>query len=189
MSFGIDSNFTEEALVARINADLANNLGNLVSRTLNMTDRFAGGVVPAPGDEGELEQAVQDAFAQAVTATDHHMDAMEIHRALEAIFKAVDATNQYLEKREPWKAAKDPSRADTVPTTLHTCCEALRITALLLAPFLPEAAQEICSRLGIPDALEDARLPEAAAWGRLSPGLTTTKGEPLFPRHERESES
>lgn len=189
MSFGLDANFTEEALVARTNADLANNLGNLVSRTLNMTDRFAGGVVPAPGDEGELEQAVQDAFAQAVTATDHHMDAMEIHRALEAIFKAVDATNQYLEKREPWKAAKDPSRADTVPTTLHTCCEALRITALLLAPFLPEAAQEICSRLGIPDALEDARLPEAAAWGQLSPGLTTTKGEPLFPRHERESES
>ena len=189
MSFGIDSNFTEEALVARINADLANNLGNLVSRTLNMTDRFADGVVPAPGDEGELEQAVQDAFAQAVTATDRHMDAMEIHRALEAIFKAVDATNQYLEKREPWKAAKDPSRADTVPTTLYTCCEALRIIALLLAPFLPEAAQEICSRLGIPDALEDARLPEAAAWGQLSPGLATTKGEPLFPRHERESES
>ncbi len=155
-------------------------------------DRFAGGVVPTPsptpGDGGALEQAVQDALAKAVTETDRHMDAMEIHRALEAIFKAVDATNQYLEKREPWKAAKDPERANTVPTTLFTCCEALRITALLLAPFLPQTSREICSRLGIPDALDDARLPEAAAWGGLSPGLATTVGEPLFPRVELQTE-
>ena len=189
MSFGVDSNFSEEAMVKRINADLANNLGNLVSRTLNMTKRFADGVVPEPGETGELEQAVQEAFAQAVTATDRYVDAMEIHRALEAIFKAVDATNQYLEKRAPWQAAKDPALSDTVPTTLYTCCEALRVAALLLAPFLPETAREICSRIGVPDALETARLPEAASWGGLSPGLATTKGAPLFPRRELESAS
>ena len=74
MSFGVDANFSEETLVARINADLANNLGNLVSRTLNMTRRFADGVVPTPGEEGELEQAVQDACSEAVSATDRHMD-------------------------------------------------------------------------------------------------------------------
>jgi methionyl-tRNA synthetase len=183
MSFGVDANFTEEAMVARINADLANNLGNLVSRTLNMTGRFADGLVPEPGETGQLEQAVQDAYAEAVSATDRHMERVEVHRALEAIFKAVDATNQYLEKREPWKAAKD-ERADTVPTTLYTCCEALRVTTLLLAPFLPEAAAEIWSRLGVPDALESARLPDASAWGGLASGLTTTKGKPLFPRIE-----
>lgn len=184
MSFGVDANFTEEAMVARINADLANNLGNLVSRTLNMTARFADGRVPEPGDAGDLEKEVQDACAEAVAATDRHVEAMEIHRALEAIFKAVDATNQYLEKREPWKAAKDPERAASVPTTLHTCCEAIRITALLLAPFLPETSAEILSRLGVPDALEGAVLPAAAAWGALPAGLETTKGAPLFPRVE-----
>jgi methionyl-tRNA synthetase len=109
---------------------------------------------------------------------------MEIHRALEAIFKAVDATNQYLEKREPWKAAKDPERESSVPTTLHTCCESLRVIALLLASFLPETAAEILSRLGQPDALASARLPADAAWGALPVGSETTKGKPLFPRIE-----
>jgi methionyl-tRNA synthetase len=185
MSFGVDANFTEESLVARINADLANNLGNLVSRTLNMTARFAEGRVPDPGAEpeaGELEQAVRDACAEAVSAVDRHVDAMEIHRALEAIFKAVDATNQYLEKREPWKATKDPERAGTVPTTLYTCCESLRIAALLLAPFLPLTAREILTRIGASDDPETARLPEDAAWGAIPVGAETTKGAPLFPR-------
>jgi len=184
MSFGVDASFSEEAMIARINADLANNLGNLVSRSLHMTARFAGGRVPEPGDSGDLESQVQDACAEAVVAVDHHVEAMEIHRALEAIFKAVDATNQYLEKREPWKAAKDPARTDSVPTTLYTCCEALRITALLLAPFLPETAAEILARLGVPDALDGVVLPGAAAWGGLPPGLETTKGAALFPRVE-----
>ena len=189
MSFGVDANFTEEALVARINADLANNLGNLVSRTLNMTGRFADGLVPAPGEEAAPEQEVHNACAEAVDAVDRHVDDLEIHRALEAIFKAVDATNQYLEKREPWKAAKDPARADTVPRTLYTCCEALRIVALLLSPFLPETACEILKRLGVPTALDDARLPEDAAWGGIREGAATTKGEPLFPRVELEVEA
>jgi methionyl-tRNA synthetase len=182
MSFGMDASFSEEAMVARINADLANNLGNLVSRALQMTDRFAGGRVPEPGEPGELEQEVRSACEEAVSAVDRHVESMEIHRALEAIFRAVDAANQYLEKREPWKAAKDPERADTVPTALYTCCEALRVTALLLAPFLPETAAEILSRLGVPRALDGARLPEAGAWGGLPAGVATRKGPPLFPR-------
>jgi methionyl-tRNA synthetase len=186
MSFGVDANFAEPDLVARINADLANNLGNLVSRTLNMTARFANGRVPeAPAAaEAALEASVREACAEAVTAVDRHIEAMEVHRALEAIFRAVDATNQYLERREPWKAAKDPSRAATVPVTLYTCCEALRIMALLLAPFLPRTGQEILSRLGLPDALAGATLPDAATWGGIAPGASTTKGASLFPRVE-----
>ena len=184
MSFGLDTSFTEEALVARVNADLANNLGNLVSRTLNMTARFAERQVPRPGDPAELEREVESACATAVRAVDVHMDSVEVHRALEAIFRAVDATNKYLEQREPWKAAKDPARTHTVPTTLYTCCEALRITALLLAPFLPKAAAEIWQRLGLQGRVEDERLPAAAAWGGISIGAETTKGKPLFPRIE-----
>ncbi len=185
MSFGIDANFSEDALITRINADLANNLGNLVSRTLNMTGRFADGRVPAPdatGGDDALEQAVQDACAEAVASVDQYVESMEVHRALEALFRAVDATNQYLEKREPWKAAKDPARAASVPTTLYTCCEALRIIALLLSPFLPETAAEILARVGLAGALDSARLPEDAVWGRIPVGGETTKGKPLFPR-------
>ena len=186
MAFGQDASFSEEALVTRANADLANNLGNLVSRTLNMTSRFADGRVPEPEPEQALERTVREAFEEATRAVDKHMRALELHRALEAIFLAVDAANRYLEQREPWKAAKDPACEGEVRTALHTCCEALRIAAILLSPFLPKASAEILRRLGAPDdALVGARLPEAAVWGQLPIGSETTKGTPLFPRLEQ----
>ncbi|MBW2698164.1 MAG: methionine--tRNA ligase [Deltaproteobacteria bacterium] len=184
MVFGQDSNFSEDALVRRINADLANNIGNLVSRTLNMTGRFAGGLVPEPGAIEIPEREVIDAAATAVAEVDLRMRGMRPQRALESILALVDATNRYLELREPWKAAKDPELADTVSTTLHTCCESLRIVALLLAAFLPVAAAEILDRLGLGDALETAVLPASAEWGGIPVGSPTRKGKPLFPRIE-----
>ena len=185
MVFGLDSNFTEDALVARINADLANNLGNLVSRTLNMTARFAGGRVPECGKLSELEEEVAAGAPRAAEKVDRHMRRCEVHRALEAIFEFVDGVNRYLERRAPWKAAKQPGAEQQVATTLYTSCEALRCIALLIAPFLPETAAKIMERLGIEGALEGALLPDdVSRWGGLQPGTPTTKGPALFPRVE-----
>jgi methionyl-tRNA synthetase len=185
MVFGLDSTFSEIALIRRINADLANNLGNLVSRTLNMTARFAGGAVPKAGEPGDLEREIQAAAPEVAARVDRFIRGYEFHRALEAIFEFLDRVNRYLETRAPWKAAKDPANADQVATTLYTSCEALRVVALLLAAFLPETAAEILARLGIPDALKTTRLPEdAGRWGVLEPGTATTKGAALFPRVE-----
>jgi methionyl-tRNA synthetase len=190
MVFGLDSDFSEAALIRRINADLANNLGNLVSRTLDMTARYAGGAVPEPGEPGDLEREIQAAAPETAARVDRMIRGYEFHRALEAIFEFLDRVNRYLETRAPWKAAKDPANADLVATTLHTSCEALRAIALLLAPFLPETAQEICKRLGIPEYLRTARLPDAAGdWGVLEPGTATTKGAALFPRIEAPEEA
>ncbi len=190
MSFGLDSTFSEEALVTRINADLANNLGNLLSRTLNMTARFSDGVVPAPGPTDELEQEVQNAAAKAAAEMDQRMRAMELHRAVEAVTRLIDATNKYIDRRAPWKAAKEEGREAEVRTTLYTCCQALRSIGLLLAPIIPEAAAEILSRLGQADLLATAQLPaDATAWGALAPGTPTTKGDPLFPRVELTQET
>lgn len=182
MSWGLDANFTEESLVARINSDLANNLGNFASRSLNMTGRFADARVPQPGPAEAPEEELRDAFAEAVASVDRHMDAMEIHRALEAVQRALDAGNRYLELREPWKAAKDPALAEQVRTTLYTACEALRIATLLLWPCMPDKCGELWTRLGLDGALADQRLPAAADWGGIPVGSATTKGEPLFPR-------
>ena len=190
MVFGLDSDFSEAALIRRINGDLANNLGNLVSRTLNMTARFAGGAVPEPGEAGELEREIQTAAPETAARVDEFIRRYEFHRALEAIFELLDRVNRYLETRAPWKAAKDPANADPVATTLYTSCESLRVIALLLAPFVPETAQEILGRLGIPDALKTARLPDdAGRWGLLEPGTATTKGAALFPRVEIPAEA
>jgi methionyl-tRNA synthetase len=187
MAFGVDSEFTEEGLIGRINADLANNLGNLVSRTLNMTERFASGAVPEPGRTGDPEQGVADAASRAAEKVDRHLRRCEFHRALEAIVALSDTVNRYLEERAPWKVAKQkgPGWEETLATTLYTSCEALRVVALLVAPFLPETAPKILEQLGIPDALARAKLPDdAARWGALPPGTKTSKSAPLFPRIE-----
>ena len=185
MSFGLDGNFAEDAMVERANAHLANGLGNLVSRTLNMTARFCDGAVPEPGEAGEAERAVQTAAGKAAAAVDRHVRAFELHLALEALFRLVDAANRYVDQREPWKAAKDPERAEELRTTLYTCCQALRAIALLLAPFLPEQAESILARLGAKGALDGVQLPaDAATWDALAPGTPTEKGDALFPRLE-----
>ena len=187
MSFGVDSNFTEELMVGRINADLANNLGNLVSRTLNMVKRFAGGTVPEPGAPGDLEKEIIKTASGIIPEVDAAMRSTRTHRALESIFSLVDAANRYLERREPWKVAKQEGGEESVRTTLYTCCEALRITAILLSPFMPETAEEILARIGHPGELESARLPESAQWGGVRVGAETQKGQPLFPRIDLEA--
>ncbi len=189
MVFGQDSNFSEALLVGRINADLANNLGNLVSRALNMTGRFADGAVPEPGAIEAPEIEVQEAAEKALAKLDAEVRAMRPQRALEAIFHLVDVTNRYLELREPWKAAKDPELAERLRTTLFTCCEALRITAQMISAFMPVTAAEVLTRLGLEGTLESARLPEAGGWGGIPVGSPTLKGAPLFPRIDPEAGS
>ena len=187
MSFGVDSNFTEESMVTRINSDLANNLGNLVSRTLNMVKRFTEGSVPESGPIGDLEREIMEVASRLPDAVDREMRVNRCHRALEAIFGLVDATNRYLERREPWKVAKQEGGEESVRTTLYTCCEALRISAVLLSPFLPLTAAEILERIGQPGELESAQLPQSAQWGGIQVGAATQKGEPLFPRIDLET--
>ena len=185
MTFGLDSNFTEKALVHRINADLANDLGNLVSRTLNMIAKFSAGRVPEPGASGEPEAALERSARETADAVDGFVRRVELRQALESIFGVVGETNRYLDARAPWKAVREADREQEVRTTLYTCCQALRSVALLLAPFTPEAARTILERLGLPDALERARLPEdARRWDSPPPGTPTAKGPPLFPRVE-----
>ncbi len=189
MAFGSDSDFSRKALATRVNADLANNLGNLLSRSLNMTARYAGGTVPEPGKSGPGEQAVCDAAARTAEQVDAQLRRCEFHRSLEAIFGFCAEVNRYLENCAPWKLAKDKPQGweDKLATTLYTACEGLRVASLLLAPFLPETAPRVFERLGIPGALADARLPDdAARWGGLPPGATTLQGPPLFPRLELE---
>jgi methionyl-tRNA synthetase len=186
MSYGLDSSFSEEALVTRTNADLANNLGNLASRTLNMTVRYCEGTVPEPGETGEAEAAVANAVAAAADALVETMARLEPHRALEAIFLAVDATNRYLDATAPWTAAKEGRDGD-VRRALYTGCQALRGIGLLLLPFIPEAATELLERIGADVA--GARLPDSAReWDALRPGTPTRKGAALFPRAELPTE-
>ncbi|HYY78207.1 MAG TPA: methionine--tRNA ligase [Actinomycetes bacterium] len=187
VAFGQDGNFSWEAIVERYNADLANGLGNLASRLTAMVERYRDGVLPGPGrDQGaEAETAVRDAAARAYADAEAALADLAYERALAAIWRVVAAANAYLSERRPWDLAKagDDAALDTV---LYTGAEALRIVAVLAAPWLTRTAPRLWAALGAPGELADARLPGALAWGGLPRGARVQRVGALFPRLDAE---
>jgi len=179
--FGQDADFREENLTARYNADLANNLGNLVNRTLAMQDRYFKGIVqPLSEPRPEADQRLAAAFAQAATEVETHVTNLALSRALEAVFRATDHANKYITETAPFTLAKAPAALPRVGVVLHNLLEALRVAAQLLSPFLPEASAKIFAFLELPGGqLTAYDLP----WGKaFPPGHHVQKPQPLFPR-------
>jgi len=184
MAFGQDAVFSEDAFITRTNADLANNLGNLVSRTLSMQQRYFAGEVQALGPVTEDDRGLIAAFEVAYRAVPRLTQELAFHRALEALWRAIDHANKYIVVTAPFTLAKDPAQRARVGTILRQLLEALRVTALLLAWFLPETSTRILDLLGL--APTD-RFPEELAWGQsFTPGQRTLPSIALFPRIEPE---
>ncbi|PYN24525.1 MAG: methionine--tRNA ligase [Candidatus Rokuibacteriota bacterium] len=179
MVFGLDADFSEEALVARLNADLANDLGNLASRASTLIVNFAGGVVPA-GAASPEDRAVGAAFERAVRDAGAAMDELAFHRALAAIWEFVAVVNRYVDARAPWELKKDPAKQPRLNAVLYTLAESLRCLGVVLAPFVPDAAAKIRSALG---QTAEPTLADAV-WGRLQAGARVQKISALFPRVE-----
>jgi methionyl-tRNA synthetase len=180
MPFGQDTEFSEEHLVRRLNSDLANALGNLVSRSLGMVERYFDGVVP----ESREPSALRDVAERAAEGVSAGMSAFSTRNALEALFELVGAANKYVEDEAPWKLAKDPEQGEQLATVLYETLEAVRVAATLLSPFMPETAASILERLGAEG--KDPTLAGGIGWGQLEAGTHVAKGEPLFPRVELE---
>lgn len=185
MVFGQDANFSEEALVGRLNADLANDLGNLFHRTLTMIERYFGGIVPIPkgGDNGLKAKALE-----AVDLAASAIEEFGFSRGLAAIWDLIGTLNRYLDEKGPWFLAKDPTKRDELATILYNAAESLRIIATFLGPILPDAALKMGEQLGIHGELQQASIQDAKAWGKLRPGTAIRKGEPIFPRVKEETE-
>jgi len=172
--FGPDGDFSYEGMVSRYNADLANNLGNLLARVATVVGKKCGGVGPAPRPDSPLAAVVADAYREAAAAWGRVAPSV----ALDATWRIVHDTNAHLEANEPWKAEPGPE----VDAVMGDALEALRIVAVLASPALPRAAQAIWERIGLSGQVTDQRLPAAAEWGQYPGGLTVEKGAPLFPR-------
>jgi methionyl-tRNA synthetase len=180
--FGPDGDFSYEAMVARYNADLANNFGNLANRVLNMAVNYCGGVMPERREDGPLVAASARAFEELSDA----MTRLDFAGGYGAVWELIRATNAFIEERQPW-ALNKAGDADAVAGVLGDCLEVLRLVALLTNPLIPRASTELWSRLGLPGTPTEQRLPDAAAWGQLPAGSTLHKGDPLFPRKEGDS--
>ncbi len=168
--FGPDGDFSYEAMVARYNADLANNFGNLANRVLNMAANYLGGITPEARADGPLVAAAERAFDGLQTA----MAKLDYSSGFGAVWELIRATNSFIEDQEPWKLNKAGDTAATA-AVLGDCLEALRIVALLASPVIPRAAAALWRRLGLPGTPEDQRLPGAVTDGRLPAGLPSTR--------------
>jgi len=173
-TYGSDGDFSYDGLVARYNADLANNLGNLMARVATVVTKKCGGVGPAPRPDSPLA----DAAAAAVAGATAGWDAVSPSRALEATWGLIRATNAHLESNEPWKAEPGPG----VDAVMGDALEALRIIAILTHPAVPSTAAAVWERIGMDGDVADQRLPDAVQWGAYPGGANVIKGDPLFPR-------
>ncbi|MDQ4027010.1 MAG: class I tRNA ligase family protein, partial [Actinomycetota bacterium] len=187
VSFGLDGEVSYEGMVSRYNADLANDLGNLLSRVIAMIGRYLDGQIPqAPsGDElTDAEEAFHGAQQRAFDEVDRAMDDIAPHEALKSAWTFVRKANAYVEETTPWALAKDDTRRRRLEVVLYELADALRLMALMLFPIIPRAAQEMWSRLGLEGTVEERKLPDEGRWGLLPAGSRVRGGEPLFPRVE-----
>ena len=182
--FGSDGNFSNELLIQTINMDLANDLGNLVSRTTAMVEKYFGGTLPT---ERESSDADDDLKQMASTLRDRYeteMEHFQFQNALEQVFKTIQRANKYIDENAPWTLAKDPANRARLATVMYNLLETIRICAVLLTPFIPDSAEKIFDQIG---ACPCCRTWEKAnVWGSLRPDVTVHKGEALFPRVDAE---
>jgi methionyl-tRNA synthetase len=174
VAFGNDGDFSYEGMVQRYNTDLANNLGNLLSRVATVVAKKCDGVGPAPSPDSPLAAVAAAVYADAADGWERLVPS----DALEATWRLIRETNAHLEANEPWKAEPGPG----VDAVLGDALEVLRIVAILGSPAMPSTMREVWRRIGLPGSPEDQRLPEAAGWGGYPGGLPVEKGQPLFPR-------
>jgi len=179
VTFGADGHYTDAALLGRINTDLANDLGNLVSRTVAMIEKYREGSIPAPGSPTDFDLPLCQSAQALPGLVDAHMEGLQPSLALQEIWNIIGLCNRYIDQTAPWVLAKDPALAGQLDTVLYHLAECVRIVGVLLTAFMPNTPPRIFAQLGIPKGLQGL---QNVGFGASLAGLRVEKGPALFPR-------
>ncbi|MDE7193658.1 MAG: methionine--tRNA ligase [Oscillospiraceae bacterium] len=186
MPYGSDSNFSNEIMIGRINTDLANDLGNLVSRTVSMATQFFGGTLPAEKTADPLDDELKNMAAALREKIAAYIDDAQLALALAEIFKVISRANKYIDETTPWILAKDEAKKPRLAAVLYNLLESIRICSALLYPFMPHTMPKVWEQIGAGEA--DVKYETLAEFGVLSETVTVNKGAVLFPRIDLEKE-
>ena len=183
--FGLDGDFSHTALVHRINSDLANDVGNLLSRSTAMLSKYFGGILQQPGELTEKDSVYKGATEEMVRQVERHLGDLAFSKALQSIWEVISAGNKYIDEMAPWTLAKDPAQKERLGTIMYFLLESQRIVHSLLAAFMPSTSVKALACLGGPDSAGE----QTFVWGGLKAGTVIRKAEPLFPRIEEKEEN
>ncbi len=182
--FGLDGDFSHKALIGRLNSDLANNLGNLLNRTVNMMKKYFNGTIPTPATPGDEDSALEGKAREVVDEVRKLYDELAFNKILQKIWELVDTTNQYIDKTGPWNLAKTDEGKERLKTVMYNAAESLRILGVLLFPFMPKSCESLMLQLGVEKTIEEQGMRSLDNWGSLTSDTKTQKAKQLFPRIE-----
>ncbi len=190
IALGQDGNFSRDALIGRINADLANDLGNLLHRTMNMIGKFQNGVIEAATTKSKTDDILMGDSWELVSAYESGMEKMEISPVIRRLWTFIGRANKYIDETAPWALAKDPEKKAELATVMYNLAESLRVISVLISPFMPETAPKIWAQIGMTQDFASVRLSDVKTrWGGIPAGQHIGEAEQLFPRIEVEKEA